>query len=268
MATFIDGKVVLPRYSIPRVFQLRDRLLDDELSRFIGVQLNAENYHELVTNVYQVLNGVKKPVVADSLSEYAGRTLDEYELKIAAWRIAGNVSRMKEGKSINSITYKYEQEWVPVQILSAHKSYSRKQDTLFRFRILAGVGCPSKMRKQFSRDFCRFLARRIGFTSRRGSRVFSHPYELVNLRLWVFLDPTASNLRGQPQFSSITMSSGTLQWNREILRMRFRQDWSCPFDYTHPCFRCHVGYIDCPAGTHRRTYELDEEQGNDQEQGS
>lgn len=52
-------------------------------------------------------------------------------------------------------------------------------------------------------------------------------------------------------------TAGLMKWNRRIIKQRFRRDWVCPHNFDHHCYKCPVGYIDCPAATHKETSYAD-----------
>jgi hypothetical protein len=66
-------------------------------------------------------------------------------------------------------------------------------------------------------------------------------------------DPKLST--GSPAFWHMGCTGGLKTYNRKLLQMRGRQNgFVCPMGYLHDCSKCPIGYDQCPAGTHPRTY--------------
>lgn len=132
----------------------------------------------------------------------------------------------------------------------------------YTFRILAGTATGMLIKKRFTKKMCRAFAKELGFSNKYRQRKKSLPYfkefiDIVGMRLMGLFDPELC-VNG-PSFWHMGCTSALKTYNKKLLKMRVRKDkdgFQCPNAYTHPCSKCHVGYDECPAGTHPRTYEL------------
>lgn len=247
--------VPTPRYDIARIVTVRDKLANFELTEWVGTEMVGEWFEAFVDRLCECLPKVKRLAVWDSVRDIAGTVLTADTLFRLTWRLAGNVVRLQEGISAPPWHVQTELEWVPVQVFDwrADKSSRGKNGGTFAMRVLAGTACPLRLTTFWPTGFCKFIARRAGYTSRRSGMPFCHISELVNLRLWVQLDPTKSQ-PGSPGFWEVSCSAGLRGWNRAIIDKRFRKDgFRCPYNYDWQCFKCPVGYLECPAATHRET---------------
>jgi len=248
--------VAAPRYSLSRIFALRERLANDVLSEFCGFAPEGRHFEELVDLLCEAIPRVDRLVMWDSVRSIAGCTLREENLRNMCWRIAGNVELLRTGVAVPPWHLQQEAEWAPVQVLAWEPARSARgrRGGRFTMRILAGTACPMRVRTFWTVGFCRFIARRAGYTARRHGLPFAHPSELVNLRIWVQIEPDRCR-PGVPGFQEVGCTSSLRKWNRQIIKMRFRRDWACPHNYTHYCYQCPVGYMECPAATHAETHD-------------
>jgi len=165
---------------------------------------------------------------------------------------------LQQGNPVLPWTAQRVREAVPVQVMHCELSQSRRGSWGgdFRMRIMAGTSCPMTISRWWSQGFCGLLARRAGYTSLRHGYPFAHISELVNMRLLAQLDPEHSR-DDAPGFREIGCTGALQKWNKRIIQFRFRKQgkehWPCPRGYEHYCHECHVGYLDCPAATHRDT---------------
>jgi len=246
-----------PRYNLKRVFQMRDKLSNDKLTEFLGFSPSGGHFDDLVNAVSDEFPRVRHRVIRDSMEYLAGTLLTEVELKRLAWRLAGNITRLRDGIPVLPWHAQHELEWMPAQILSWQHEHTpgRKPGSRYTMRVLAGTACPMKLTTFMSRGLCHMIARRAGFTSLRHAYPFDHQSALVNCRLWALVDPERC-YEGRPGFQEFGCSPGLIKWNKDILKMRNRKGgFSCPYGYEHRCFKCAVGYLECPAATHRETIE-------------
>jgi hypothetical protein len=205
--------------------------------------------------------------VAESVRYLVGARLTAAAVAELAHRLAGNRQRLRERRPVAPWAAQRWPEWVPVQILAvrrARDARDRDDGASLSFKIMAGTPCPIAVPQWWSLQRCRFLSRTFGFSRpmRRVSGMppkypYSVPEQLVNLRVEMLVDPEKS-VR-EPYLDATRIVPSLAEWNREVLRRRFRVDpgYECPEGYPHdlPCHRCHVGYLRCPAATHRLDYE-------------
>jgi len=230
----------------------------------------GEDFEIFVEEVLRWLpKSVSKDCLFESLRHLAGEKLTRELLDETCWRIAGNLDRLKGRMAVFPWSHQPEEEWVPVQILSARRRRGGrgKPGWQFTFHILAGLSCTLKIQKFWSTRFCNFLARDMGFNTRypsdRSSRVpeymYLHPTEFINMRLLVLIDPKQS--KTEPVFAQTGITPQLLEWNREQMRYRdrIRPGYVCPRNYpvNVKCYRCPAGYKSCRAGTHKEDYLID-----------
>lgn len=255
-------RVAFPRYNIKRIFKLRDWLTDDIVSEFSGCTPRGEAFDEMVTKLTYALGKVDQRVIHESVRNVAGTLVTDDVLFRMNWRLAGNLQRLRDGIPVPPWHVQPEKEWVPVQFVSYAPEQNRhgKPGGLYTMRVLAGTACPIRITKFFTTRFAQAIAMRAGYTTLRGKSPFGHPSELVNLRIWVQLDPKFCR-PGLPGFDQYGCSSGLKKHNQSIIKKRFRRGWRCPKNYDHHCFECHVGYQECDAATHQRTYQIQQTNG-------
>ena len=246
--------------SITSIIRLRDKLVDNYLFSFNGLRLDANNIQVFAESVCKAMPKVKSDVVYDSMEHMAGQGLTPRILREIAWRLSGNKKSLEQQEPVHPWTVQRELEWAPVQIISCQPEANPRSKFFganYALRVMAGSACPLIVVKWWSAKFAKSLAIKGGYTRRRNKYPFQDISELVNMRFLVQLEPKLS--RGKPGFAQITCASSLMKWNRQIIQKRFRkkgrENWPCPMRYTHPCFKCHIGYLDCEAAVHRDTFE-------------
>jgi len=249
-----NAGVPVPRYCLQRYAKLREKLLNKALGPFYGVTPYGKDFDRLVQALTAALPKVTFRTIYDSVRSLAGVTLTVEVINNLAWRLSANIERLQMELAVPEWSQQAWPEWVPVHVLSceAYRTQQRRHGGLFRLRVLAGTPCPRIIRTFWSNEFCAMLARRLGYTAKWGKYPFRRREELVSMRMLVLVDPKYCQAE-QLGFKNVLVSSALLKWNRGIIRQRFRVGWECPYAYLHPCFDCHVGYVDCPAATHRET---------------
>ena len=246
-------------YNLSRVFATRDRLVRETLLEFLGTELVGDWFDKLVGVLCETLD-VDESVMFDSIRNLAGTVFDRPTAYATAWRLAGNIDKLQAGLSVPPWFIQTQEEWLPVQILSwqPDQTARRKPTNTYRMRVLAGSAVPLYTTASWPTGFTRLLARQIGFTKGKGNFPYQHPSEFVQLRLRILADPARSK-PGQLGFWEVAGGAGLTKWNREIMAMRARIDFVCPENYTHPCYRCPIGYDQCDAACHKETiYATDE----------
>ena len=253
----------VPRYVIAKIYKLRDKLADEALFEFCGFEPKGAHFEELVGKICEALPRVPFQTIFDSVRDVAGKVLTKQDLRDLSWRLAGNLSRLRDGVVVPPWTHQHEYEWAPVQIIEYHKYTDQKSRpcALYRMRYLAGTPCPLIIQTTWPTGFCKLLSSRAGFTAPWREYPFIHNSELVNMRFMVLLDPDRCT-RGQPNFKDIGCTSSMRDWNRRIIQRRNRRkgedEWPCPRGYDHPCYMCPVGYHDCTAGCHPQTLTVEQ----------
>jgi hypothetical protein len=220
------------------------------------IMLRGQFLDELVGRVVQLLpDDVSHDTVFESLRYLSGQQLTDNTSLVAAWRIAGNVQRLRSDVPAPPWATQAEREWTPVEFIAGkpYRNQYNKLGTLFSFRVMAGSPCPMKIQAFWSDALCRAMARRIGFSAPWYSYPYRHPMEFVRLRCVVLIEPRLS--RVEPQFRDLleTQPSSIVTHNRKILKVR-KHIQRCPHGWTHSCHKCVVGYQQCVGGVHRLDY--------------
>jgi len=246
-------RVAAVPYNLVRIFAIRARLLTDTLVPYVGTELVGDWFGELTRDLARALD-VQEDVIEDSIRHCAGEVLLRPSAFVLAWRLAGNIDRLRDGTACPQWFTQSEEEWLPTQVLDwqADKTSRGKPVNVYTLRILAGTSCPMRVIASWPVSFTRMLARQIGFSNRRGKTPFQHPAEFVRLRLRVLADPARSK-PGQLGFWEVAGAAGLTKWNRSILQKRARIGFQCPENYTHACHVCPYGYDECPAACRPKT---------------
>lgn len=238
------------------IYRRRDRLIASCIEPHLDQRVEGELIQTLARSLRRCLpSQVTYDTVFESIRYLAGRALTRKEGTELAWRLAGNLPALKAGRPAGPWSTQQEKEWVPLQILAAapYRNTRNKLGYNFEFRALAGSPCPMKLRAFWTKDLTRALASRLGFSRWRDGRYpFHHSSEFVGLRLLGELEPARSQY--VPTFYEVAVPDSFVKWNRDnVLRIRCRVD-DCPRGYTGACRHCAVGYVECPAATHRLNY--------------
>lgn len=242
------------------MLKLKNKIQNNwEISKFLGPPLDAGDIANLVDVVQGLLpSGISRMSLLGSTTYLGNCPFTENELRDYAWRLAGNLSLLRAGKPVVPWVRQVEEEWMPMQIVSCQLKRDRgdRVGAEYTFRVLAGTAVGALVKKFWSRKFCSYAARNIGFTSQNKKFPFRDVSELVGLRLYGLFTPELSS--ESPRFDTIQASSAFLTYNRELIKKRFRVDFQCPKGYQFNCHQCPIGYDKCSLGTHAQTYERHE----------
>jgi len=243
----------IPSYSVASIVRQRDKLLDSLLA-YCGTTPAGGEFDDFVSVIAGVLEADRETVLS-SVRYLVGSQLDDVVLRDAAWRLAGNLSKLRRGKPVLPWRTQAEPEWVPLHVVGSQPHGFRSgRGFNYQLRVLAGSPCPMLLEKAYPVRYVAALARRMGFGGRRSRYRFQHGSELVNLQFTGLIDPIKCG--AAPNFEQVRVSAGQRRWNLGVLAQRQRVNFVCPRKYTHPCFRCWVGYEDCPAGCHLSSFVL------------
>lgn len=241
----------------------------------------------------QFMRDVKERVAKDAhqgallhtLRNLAGRTLTATLIAELAWRLVGNLHRLAAGVPAMPWTMQHDPEWVPVQVEEAEpRSHSfkaaspedfakadrtgrvHKDGLLVKLRILAGQPAGLVMKRFWSKEMCFGQLREVmgysKFKRETNTRIvrkrttwdLQHLTEFFNLRLWVLIE-AAHCQHAQPGFKEVRSTSTTIQYNREVMKKRLREDFKCPAGLGPgglACFKCPWGADRCAAACHPR----------------
>ncbi len=255
------SKLSLP--SLKAMFKLRAKLIE-ELSVYENSRV--DDVTDIVDAVFDVLpDQVPYDVVVDSLRHLISHTLTKEMINNVSHRIAGNLRRLKAGRSAPPWVCQRFGEWVPVQILAAQRRNMRSRNhgdkvgAELTLKIMTGTCCPLIITKWRSLRWLFHFSTKMGFSKRsQTGRANQFPYlvpeQYTSLRMAVWLDPQLS--RELPGFRTVDVPASLRLWNKSVLKKRARIDFTCMENYptTVPCHRCWRGYESCPVATHRRDF--------------
>lgn len=253
-------------YSIKRVLATK-RTICKAAAAYLDQRLAKDLFEGFVDVVRRKLPaGIIREVVRDSLLNVAGRQLTQELLDDTAWRMAGNVPRLKALRTAPVWNRQVWDEYVPLQIVAVSRSYRHhKPMASLTLRVLAGTPAGLLIETTWSIGLCRALAQRLGFTSPFGDHPFDDSRQLMGFRFYGLIEPRLC--RPTPQFESLWCTDendkiypqSCYKHNRELLRCRNRPPgvFDCPRGFpveTVPCHRCWVGLDGCPVAVHSRSY--------------
>jgi hypothetical protein len=250
--------------SLNKLFQKKSEIRE-KLKDYDQVKLSPKTFTKFVNAFHGLLpSGIDPSIVRDSLRHLAGTKLTGLKIETEAWRLLGNVQRLKDYYAVPPWTKQQQDEWVPLQIIQSRlfRTPRGKIGHLFRMRILAGLSCPLVVEKFWSQSFGFIMARRIGFTQPSGPLPFRDGSELVQLRLFGLVEPDRSD--SKPDFEKVKCPASMVKHNKKIIRDRQRgegTDFRCPYEFIHQCYLCPIGYAQgertCPVAVHPATYVKD-----------
>lgn len=251
-------------YDLAKVLAMKERILDHVKVRdFIGQRVVGSRLDDFVRAVHFLLpKDLPFDVVYESLAHLAGQTLDEETIETNAWRLAGNIARLRLHYPVPPWNRQVVDEMVPVQILSARRWVSprRKPGAAFDFQVMAGTACPEVLTKFWTKGFCQLLSQRLGFSKPWGKYKFDDCYQFVNMRMYVKIETRLC--KATPDFEAVwekddkIYPGSCLVWNKRILRARRRETYRCPrgFSSDIACHVCIVGQDECRAAVHDATF--------------
>lgn len=248
----------LPTYNIPGVLSLRERINGD--ARVLGYlyeDLTAAKFVEFTELLAELLpDRIPFDTLYGSCEYLLGDELNEDSLFELAWRLAGNVRRLRNGYLVlpwAGITVK---EWMPVQVVQVDFDVTRRGEPggQFMFQFLAGQACPETATTFWPKSYCHVLAPRLGFTKfARSKYPLRDVAEFTNLRMLVRVEAGLSDIR----FEEVAVPGSMREWNHRYIRMRARtlKGFSCPrkLPAGKPCFRCYYGQDKCGAAVRPET---------------
>lgn len=233
---------------------LRNRLYDDLLGRWEGTCCDGALVAHWRHALERLLPGASAEALQDSLRPLLGLELTDEALRQLSWRLAGNLTRLRQGLAVTPWAVQSEIEWVPLEVEAARPESRPRRGQRERghcYRMVALAGTPAGLRLEtFWPDWLlRPAARRLGFQGRRGR--LGDGVELVQLRLFGLVEPGLSH--EAPGFRTIGATQAVRRYNQAILLQRLRVGFVCPRRYEHPCRLCPVGYEECPVAVRPTT---------------
>jgi hypothetical protein len=240
-------------FSYSRIQRIRDALLNDVFKPYIGVHIEKDALYGLHEDTVAFLpDKVSSSAVFDSFRILSGKEFTRKEAALLAWRIAGNIPQLINGRAVVPWSRQIADEIVPVQLESIRPS-NRKNvpGFIFNCRALAGTPCAMSFPEFVSVRSCSAISRALGFSAPWGIYPYRTPYHFVNLLFFAHIEADKSHER--PAFTRITASSSMVKANRELIAVRCRAD-QCPLAFEHACEQCYFGYDQCNFAVRPKTY--------------
>lgn len=255
-------------YQIDKILEKRNKLAEIFIHEAEGHLIVGEKFQKLVDIAYEELPGeIHYASLYESIRPLADTTPTAKTLTDLAHRLAGNVHNLKAHRAALPWSVQRHWEWVPMVVVSARRaknSAGTKFGATLTFKIVAGTACTMMTQKFWSNKQCAYMAHHFGFS--KPPRPNAHtppkfpyisPEQYTTLRVYGLLDPHKSSGEIGPVFDKIRFPPSVLAFNREQLKYRARiKGYECPNNYplTVLCHQCPVGYEDCRAGCHAKTY--------------
>lgn len=242
-----------PPFSYSRLRQCRDKLAERALRPYLDANMAGETLRDVCRDVLAELpNSVSQPAVFDSIRALAGTRLTRQAAYSLAWRLAGNLDRLKAGIPALPWTRQLEDELVPVCVEGV-RPYKRKNTPgyLLDCRAIAGTPCPLAFTQFFSQNSCRAIAQTLGFSAPWGAYPYTTAMHFLNLLFFAHVE--AERSRETPVFSKVSVSPSMFRDNRGLIEVRTRAR-PCPDGFEHSCVHCWLGADQCMFATHPRTY--------------
>lgn len=245
----------IPVMSVSKIFALRDKIVEN--CDILGDTLTLEMIQDWSWQLARSL-GASQGVVFQSCRNLLNKLLTYEGLRQVAWRLAANQIRLQAGETVPYWQKQPKAEWVVLQFMEGatktHGFNERKQFG-WDWQLVILTGLPAGQRQTYwlSTKQCASIGRIAGFTKSYGHRPWQHVTQLSGLRVACWITPPErqeQNLKLQ----TFDCTGSLRKHNLDLLNFRFRLSAECPNRWTHPCHQCHLGYDQCHAATHAKTY--------------
>lgn len=283
-----DGKSLpaMPSLSLPLVERARDKITDEVLLPYYGTILAGDLFAQVVEDLRKaVCPRAAYEVVMTSLLNLAGRQLSVSLADELAWRIAGNLHRLRAGEPVPPWPTRVEREWSTVEVYRVRhgdrlvrprsdvqelradqRGLVKQRGILIWLKFLTGLPAGIISQRFWSPDYYEPRKQVFGFdrwnrekhtrvVSSRVSWPFLDPQEFHGMRFAALVDPEKCR-DGLIAVEEIQSSSAALTRNRNLMTLRMREEYRCPLNYTtsqRECHACEAGMDICKAACRRQT---------------
>ena len=134
-----------PSFNIREIERRRETLIAGVLTPYVGHKFNPD---EVSIQLHQALpTGIPYDAVFESTRYLAGQQFERKDALGLAWRLAGNIKRLKEGQTVLPWTVQFTDEWVPLQILRVERTRDHRNRIGYSctFRVMAGSPAAMKI---------------------------------------------------------------------------------------------------------------------------
>jgi hypothetical protein len=256
----------VPAFDVAKVLKYRDKLADFMfVGDYVGNRNTGERFDGLVSGLVRHMPaGVRRQAVSGSMVHLVGQPLESSAAIELAWRLAGNVPLLREGRVVLPATWKAEAHWAAVQIMNVRpfvQNYQerekRSRGALITFQVLTGPAVGVTFRKFWRLEMCKFFARHAGFSAPWHKRPYTDEREITYFRLAAWFDPELIR-DDRPGFRHMRVKSNMMSWNIALIKRRRRDGFDCPRAYARDvlCHTCPAGQDECEAATHSLSYTV------------
>ena len=237
------------------------------LSPYSEKDIGKEDFKLLVKQVLKVMpQDLSSQKIQDSLAHLHGRPLTDNIIKETAWRLSGNTELLRSGEAITQDVAVTKEGWCALQIINARpilrnpKSKEKRiRGCLYRLMVISGHAAGCVIDKFISLRYVKYLVIELGFTPSFKDYPFKDERELFGMRFGGLFVPKLAK-EGKPGFSETHVSPSMSDWNKQILRKRNREEFTCPLNVSSeqlPCYLCWKGAESCVAAVHQKDFEQD-----------
>lgn len=248
----------LPKVSVQSVLTLRTKL-EHRLRPHLGRRLAQDELEMFVDSLRFVFDPpIARGVVLSSVQHLLAKKITKDSLRQLCWRLAANVQQLRAGDPVYPWLRQDKEEWIAIQLKGCQLyRHPKFHDIRYRFSFVALTGTPAGNTASHIWTYkqCSYLATKIGFTKVSGRMPYQSPEQFVNFRLLARFSPESCS-RGYLDFNEVACPSSLIGWNKTLLRARYKIDPPCPRDYQHDCHHCVIGYEECPAAVHAKTFTM------------
>jgi len=248
------------------ILKMRKHLADTLEVEVLGRPVAGPAVGKLLTVCAAILPGsVDQEALKESVRCMTGRIPTRQDLDLLAYRLVGNLDRLKMHRPVTPWVTQPVNEKVLAQVIAYRPELRSRLTTRFTIQLMSGL--PAGLRTQVWWDLprCGVVASIAGFDrpaqvigGNPKPHLYAAPPQLVGLYGEVLIDGTESSKTGVPTIAQFRCPNHLKAVNRHLLRLRFRvtPGHDCPRGYpiTFPCHYCPVGYVECPAAVHEQHY--------------
>jgi hypothetical protein len=255
-----EEKALIPFKSVN--LSLITRRIDRALTktrRHYDTEPRGEDFEAFVADLFSAFPAViHYDVFFTSIMDLVGKKLTRDLIRDTAWRLAGNMHKLRRGIPCPPFVRQTELEWCPVTIVrsTVGRAYDGKLGHFYEYRVMAGQAASLKFTTFWSVKYTRFVARSVGFRRTKKVRYkLVDGAEMVRMRLYLLFDPKLSK-EDRPTAYHFYVPASVKKFNQELLKRRYRLI-PCPLGFLRmemACQHCPSGYDKCPAGCHPKTF--------------